>query len=76
MVEIKTFEERKEELIKKGEEKGYITFEELASSLKGLDIDSDTLDDLYNSFVENGITVLAEEDLNSDETSEEDGPGK
>ena len=63
MVEIKTIEERKEELIKKGEEKGYITFEELAASLKGLDIDSDTLDDLYNSFVDAGISVITEEEL-------------
>ena len=65
MEEIKTFEERKESLITKGEEKGYITFEELAESLKGLEIDSDTLDDLYNSFVENGISVITEEDANS-----------
>ncbi len=62
MLEIKTFEERKEELIKKGEEKGYITFEELAASLKGLEIDNDTLDDLYNSFVDAGISVITEED--------------
>ena len=47
--EIKSFEERKEELIKKGKEKGFITYEELANGLKGLDIDSDSLDDLYNS---------------------------
>ena len=32
MVEIKTFEERKEELIKKGLEHGFITFEELAEA--------------------------------------------
>ncbi len=62
MVEIKTFEERKEELIQKGQEKGYITFEELAKTLKGLDIDSDALDELYNSFVEAGISVITEED--------------
>ena len=74
MVEIKTFEERKEELIKKGEEKGYITFEELASTLKGLEVDSDTLDELYNSFVDAGITVVSEEDINSD--AGEEGPEK
>ncbi len=62
MVEIKTFEERKEALIKKGEEKGFITFEELAESLKGLDIDSDSLDELYNSFVDAGISVITEEE--------------
>ena len=32
--EIKTFDERKNELVKKGKEKGFITYEELASSLK------------------------------------------
>ena len=65
MVEIKTFEERKEELIAKGEKVGYITFEELAESLKGLEVDSDALDDLYNSFVDAGITVITEEEATS-----------
>ena len=49
--EIKTFEERKLELIEKGKKEGFITFEELANSLKGLDIDSDALDELYNAFL-------------------------
>ena len=49
--EIKSFGERKEEIIKKGKEKGFITYEELANGLKGLDIDSDSLDDLYNSLI-------------------------
>ena len=65
MEEIKTFEERKKELIKKGEEKGFITFEELANELKGLDIDSDSLDDLYNSFVDAGVSVITEEDADA-----------
>ena len=43
--EIKTFEERKEELVKLGKEKGFITYEELANKLKGLDLDGDSLDD-------------------------------
>ncbi len=60
--EIKTFEQRKEELIKKGKEKGLITYEELAKALKGLDLDSDNLDDLYNSFNENGIQIVSEEE--------------
>ncbi len=62
---IKTFEEREEELIKKGKEKGYITYETLADSLKGLEIDSDTLDELYNKLVTNGIDVISSEDENS-----------
>ena len=70
--EIKTFEERKLELIEKGKKEGFITFEELANSLKGLDIDSDALDELYNAFLENGITVIS----NEEESSSEEGPGK
>ena len=66
MVIIKTFEERKEELIKKGLEHGFITFEQLAESLKGLEVDSDTLDELYNAFVENNITVVSESDTVND----------
>ena len=59
--EIKTFEERKEELIKKGKEKGFITYEELANGLKGLDVDSDSLDELYNSLIENNIEIVNDE---------------
>ena len=65
MNEIKTFEQRKEELVKKGKEKGFITYEELANSLKGLDLDSDALDDLYNTFNLNNIAIISEEDEDS-----------
>ena len=44
--EIKTFEQRKEELVKKGKERGIITYEELAQALKGLELDNDSLDEL------------------------------
>lgn len=60
--EIKTFEQRKEELVKKGKDKGYITYEELASSLKGLDLDADALDELYNLFNENSIAIVSEDE--------------
>ena len=63
--EIKTFSERKEELVKIGKEKGFITYEELANSLKGLDIDSDSLDELYNLFSQNNILVIAEDEEES-----------
>ena len=62
MEEIKSYEKRKEELVKKGKEQGFITYEELAASLKGLELDADTLDDLYNVFNENNIAVVSEED--------------
>ncbi len=63
--EIKTFDERKAELVKKGKEKGYITYEELVSDLKGLELDGDALDELYNLFNENNIAVVSEEEAAS-----------
>lgn len=60
--EIKTFEERKEELVKLGKKQGFITYEDLAMALKGLDLDSDSLDELYNIFNENNIPIVSEEE--------------
>ncbi len=70
--EIKSYEQRKESLIKKGKEAGFITYEQLANELKGLELDSDTLDDLYNALIENGIEVVSEDDMGGDE---DDGSG-
>ena len=58
--EIKTFAERKNELITLGKQKGQITYEELADKLKGLELDADSLDDLYNAFNDNNIRVVSE----------------
>ena len=68
MKEIKTLDERTSNLVKLGKEKGYITFEQLADELKGLDIDNDALDNLYNVLVENKIDVVAEADVEDDGT--------
>ena len=65
--EIKSYEERKAELIKKGTETGYITYEQLATALKGLDLDSDALDDLYNSLMEANIQVVTDEELSGED---------
>ena len=62
MQEIKSYEQRKEELVKKGKAQGFITYEDLAAALKGLDLDADCLDDLYNVFNENNIAIVSEED--------------
>lgn len=70
MKTIKTFEERKEELLKLGKEKGVITFEQLAESLKGLDVDNDSLDELYNFFVENNIEIISDEEDGSTDSKE------
>ena len=73
--EIKSYEQRKETLIKKGKENGYITYEELAAELKGLDLDSDSLDDLYNSLIENDINIVTEENIGNDEEGTDDDGG-
>ena len=70
--EIKTFDERKKELIEEGQKKGFITFEELAKALQGLDMDADSLDQLYNSFVEAGINVITEDEASSDGSKKEE----
>lgn len=70
--EVKDFEQRKETLIKKGKEVGFITYEELAEELKGLEVSSDLLDELYNALMENDISVISESDLD-DDGEEDDG---
>ena len=68
MNEIKTFEERKQELLTIGKKEGNITYEQLAEVLKGLDMDSDSLDEVYNLLTNNNIEVVSET-----EGEEEDG---
>ena len=71
--EIKDFEQRTEALIKKGKELGFITYEEIAEELKGLDVSSDLLDELYNAFMENDVSVISETDLDDDSGEEDTG---
>ena len=71
--EIKSFEKRKEELIKKGKETGMLTYEQLANELKGLELDSDSLDDLYNTLIENNIEIVSEEDMDDSGDDASDG---
>ena len=72
MKEIKTFEQRKEELLKKGKEKGVLTYEELAENLKGLELDADSLDELYNAFHDNNIEIISE-NFEDEDDSDDDG---
>ncbi len=66
--EIKTFDERKKELVELGKKEGYLTYEQLANSLKGLEIDAEDLDELYNLLNENNIKVV-------EDTSDDEGEG-
>ena len=68
MEAIKTLEEREKELVEIGKKVGFITYEQLAEKLKGLEIDADSLDNLYNMLIENGIAIVSE--------GEEDGNGE
>ena len=70
MNEIKTFNERKEELVKEYKKVGFITYEQLADALKGLDLDVDSLDDLYNVLTQNGIDIVSENE--DDDANESD----
>ena len=58
--EIKDLESRKSDLLKIGKVNGTITYEQLAENLKGLDLTSEDLDDLYNLFSENNIRIVSE----------------
>ena len=60
--EIKSFEERKQYLLELGKKNdNKVTFEEIAEHLKGIEPDSDSLDELYNMFMQNGIEIVSSE---------------
>jgi len=59
---IKTFDERINELVKLGKEQGYLTYEQIAKKTLDLDLDSNALDELYNVLTENEIEVRAEDE--------------
>ena len=65
---IRTLDERKQNLLELGKSVGFLTFEQLAKELKGLEMDSESLDDLYNFLRENNIEVVEDgADVGSDE---------
>ena len=67
MGEIKTFEERQKELLEIGKD-GKITYEQLAEVLKGLEMDSDSLDQIYNLLNDNHIEVVSGTEEDDDES--------
>ena len=70
--EIKTLEDRKKDLLELGTSVGYLTFEQLATALKGLEMDAESLDDLYNFLRDNNIEVIEE---GEDDEDPEGGAG-
>ena len=73
--EIKSFEERKKDLLELGKKNGNkVTFEEMAEHLKGIEPDSDSLDELYNMFVQNNIEIVTTDvDTQDDDTDDDSG---
>lgn len=71
---IKTFEERVAELVSEAKErttsegivKKYVTYEAIVKKFSDLDIDSTSLDDLYNTLTEYQIEICAEGEENED----------
>ena len=59
---IKTFDERIDELVATGKEQGFLTYEQIAKKTIDLDLDSNALDKLYNTLTDNNIEVRAEDD--------------
>ena len=69
---IKTFDERIDELVKLGKEQGYLTYEQIAKKTIDLELDSEALDKLYNTLTENAIEVRAEDEEDSGEINLKD----
>ena len=70
--EIKSFEEREQDLLELGKKNdNKVTFEEIAEHLKGIEPDSDSLDELYNLFVQNGIEIVSSE-VDADDDADDD----
>lgn len=72
--EIKSFEEREKELIELGKENdNKVTYEQIAEALKGIEPDSDSLDELYNLFVQHNIEIVSESGEDDEEEDADDG---
>jgi RNA polymerase primary sigma factor len=58
MKQIKSYDARVEDIVKKGSERGYVTYEEIAEEFKSLEIDADTMDAFYNLLSDRNIDVV------------------
>ena len=71
--EIKSFEEREKELLELGKQNdNKVTYEQIAEALKGIEPDSDSLDELYNLFVQNGIEIVSDNAEDDEEDDDDD----
>jgi RNA polymerase primary sigma factor len=60
-------------LIADGSERGYLTFEEIASTLEEVEVDKEQVADLHAHLVENGVDVIAADGVTAYKESKQDG---
>lgn len=65
-----TYIKLKEEIIGLGKKNNYITYEQLVEKFKEIDVNTNILNDLYESLVENGIEVILEGEKREENTNE------
>ena len=74
--EIYTFYVINKYLVELGKKIVYITYEAIVAALKGLELDADSLDDLYTTFSENKIAVVSEDEAGESGDAKEKEPEK
>ena len=63
-------------LIAGATERGYLTFEEIASTLEEVDVTKEQVEDLHSHLVENGVDVIAADGVTAyKESKQADGQG-
>ena len=66
--ELKTFEEILKELVEEGKKQGFLTYEQIEKKKNTLVLDSNNLDELYNTLSENQIEVKSEDSDDTDDS--------
>jgi len=59
---IKSFEERVNELVEAGKKQGYLSYEQIIKKTIDLELDASSLDELYNVLTKNNIEIKSEDD--------------
>lgn len=62
------------ELVEIGNKQGFLTYEVIAKKTSNLDLDANSLDELYNALNENNIEIRSEDESDSDTNLLEDDP--
>ncbi|MET3699269.1 RNA polymerase RpoD-like sigma 70 subunit [Bacillus oleivorans] len=68
-----TLEQAKDHLIEVGKKRGHLTYEEIADKLSSFEVDSEQLDEFYETLGDQGVDLLGDHDEAAD-TSPDDEP--